>query len=530
MFTFALSLGIYVYLLLFLGVLGLWYPVLINSISVIYGVGIVIFFKPWRIDVTSKFIKKKSEIAVIFLLVPLAIINIIGALGPELAFDALWYHLTLPKLYLLAHEKVFIPGGLLYYSAMPQFGETLYLAALAMGNEILAKFIHFSFGIFSCIALYLLSRKYLSRFYSLLVVLIFYSNLVVAWESITAYIDLIRTFFEIMAFWSFMNWVSNRKQKNLVLSAIFLGFAIATKLLALGTLGIFLILLFFVERGLTRLIKHILLYIGVVFVTISPWLIFSYVNTHNPIYPFFTPLYPTHFDSSIFYPVRILIDFWTLFVKEADPVSPIYLICMPLVAILFKTFLKEERIIMIYSFLALFVWYITPRTGGGRFLLPYLPVFSLLLMIIIEKIRTSNKFLFSYTLVLIFFLACITIFYRGLANARYIPVILGARTKDEFLTTHLHFSFGDFYDTDGYFAKSIKPADTVLLFGFHNSYYIHFPFIDSSWVKKGDRFNYIATQNTSLPPRFSDWRKVYENKKTGVSLYNKEGKIWTYSP
>jgi|SRR3989344_1584478 len=34
-------------------------------------------------------------------------VNLVGALGPELAFDALWYHLTIPKIY-LQQDFIFI--------------------------------------------------------------------------------------------------------------------------------------------------------------------------------------------------------------------------------------------------------------------------------------------------------------------------------------------------------------------------------------------------------------------------------------
>ncbi len=68
----------------------------------------------------------------------------------------------------------------------------------------------------------------------------------------------------------------------------------------------------------------------------------------------------------------------------------------------------------------------------------------------------------------------------------------------------------------------------VLLYGFHNLYYVNFPFLDSSWVKKGDRFNYIAVQESSLPIRFNSWKKIYTNPKTHVVLYSDGGLIWEY--
>ena len=48
----------------------------------------------------------KLELVLIVILLTQGIINLIGALGPELGFDALWYHLTLPKIY-LSEGKIF---------------------------------------------------------------------------------------------------------------------------------------------------------------------------------------------------------------------------------------------------------------------------------------------------------------------------------------------------------------------------------------------------------------------------------------
>jgi hypothetical protein len=118
--------------------------------------------------------------------------------------------------------------------------------------------------------------------------------------------------------------------------------------------------------------------------------------------------------------------------------------------------------------------------------------------------------------------------YRFIANIRYLPVVLGRETKALYLTRHLNFAYGDFYDTDGYFGKHLKSSDTVLLYGFHNLYYVDFNFVDSSWVKKGDEFDYIAVQNVSLPKKFNFWSKIYYNPLTKVSLYWLGGQKWVY--
>ncbi|MBI4080956.1 MAG: hypothetical protein HY430_04265, partial [Candidatus Levybacteria bacterium] len=122
----------------------------------------------------------------------------------------------------------------------------------------------------------------------------------------------------------------------------------------------------------------------------------------------------------------------------------------------------------------------------------------------------------------------ITIIYRGIAVSKNIPVVLGYQTKEKFLRENLNFSFGDFYDVDGYFAHHISANDKVLLYGFHNLYYVNFPFIDSSWVKKGDTFSYIATQHAALPMQFSHWTAIYHNETTDVTLYKNGDRLWMY--
>ena len=115
----------------------------------------------------------------------------------------------------------------------------------------------------------------------------------------------------------------------------------------------------------------------------------------------------------------------------------------------------------IYSVLAIIVWYFTPRTVGGRFILPYLPALSIVLAACLhESLQATKKYSFvlgKFLIILIILVAIISIGYRFVANKKYLPVILGQETKEHFLSKNLNFSFGDFYDVDGYFKKNYNP-------------------------------------------------------------------------
>lgn len=546
MLAFALLIGIYSYGIFTLGVLDVLTKTNCILLTVIWFILLVFFERKSFTNSLKKFsllhLSKITHEKQIFLLIALFIlqlaVNLTGALGPELAFDALWYHLTLPKLYLLHHAIYHIPGGLLYYSDMPKLGEMLYVGALAIGNEIVAKVIHYLFGILTAIALYKLSRKFFTKFVSFLIVVVFYSNLVVDTESITAYIDLIRTFFEVMVLWQFFDWLESQKWKSFVLSAIMMGLAITTKVLAIESLITILTLLMIISfsPSFNKNLKNsqlffknkfalvpiaLFFYSFIALVIPLPWFIFSFIHTGNPVYPFFTQRYEVNLTQFGFF--QFLSSLWNLFMHSPDPISPLYMIFFPLIFVFYSQFQKEIKLIVYYCGLSLIIWYFTPQTGGGRFILPYLPAFSLLCGAIYSQILKNTRIEWKYVsrilFVTIIFVFSVSIVYRFIANSKYIPVIIGKESKQTFLTNNLDFSFGDFYDTDGYFAHHIKSSDTVLLYGFHNLYYVDFPFIDSSWVKKRYKFDYIAVQKTKLPLQFKNWQLIYFNDKTMVQLY-----------
>lgn len=535
MYNLAVLIGIYAYGVFAIGLAGFLYKNVIVFFTVVFFVLVLAYYikrlKSWLAIGVINLLKIKEKLFWIIFLIFIfqAIVNLIGALGPELAFDSLWYHLVLPKLYLQNHAISYIPGNLLYYSAMPQLGEMLYILPLAFYSEIGAKLIHFTFGLLSCIAIYNLSRKFFSKELSILGVVLFYSNLVVGWESTTAFIDLVRTFFEIVAFSSMVDYFRTKKSSYIFVSGVILGFAIGTKLLAIGTLTIFigLLVLYFFEskQKISKLIFSSSILTSSAIFSSLPWFVYAFVNTGNPFYPFFSSVLKLGVENDIINPLFFIKSFISLFLFSSDPIIPIYIISIPLLIIFFSKITSVKRYFIWFSILAFVYWYLLPKIGGGRFILPYLPVFGLVVLSVIYVCK--NKILRVMLMYSIIFCAIISLGYRGIANARYIPVIFGFEKKEEFLSNNLNFEFGDYYDTDGYFKKHIVSKDKVLVYGVHNLFYVNFPFVHETWIKNGDWFNYILVQNSQLPERFSFWRKIYDNTKTHVSLYS-VGKIWYY--
>lgn len=526
MFYLATLILLYSFSILFLGIRGELDTVSIISCTIFH----VIAFLGIKGRDILKSIKKiyralftlsLIEKIVVALIVLQIVINLIGTFGPELAFDALWYHLTLPKIYLMNGKISFIPGGLLYYSAMPQLTEMLYIAALSIGNEVYAKCINLVFGILCLISLYKLSRLYVARKYALFTLLIFYSNLVVGWLSTTAYIDLVRTFYEILALTALSIFYKNKEQKYLILTGVMLGSEICTKLFSFGSLALFCIVIFigqtaFRKEKLFIILKNQILLIFLSIIIPLPWFIYSFYHTHNPFYPLFSSIPLPQNDFSIFTIQAVIPNLWKLFMKADDPISPIYLVIFPLVLMKVRSFSDELKLIALYCLGGLVVWYCIPQFGGGRYILPYLPAFSLIVAYTISLInlRDMQRFILAFIL----FVSAINIGYRFLANKKYIPYIIGKESKATFLCKHLNFDFGDFYDCDGMIQK-IVGKDTLLIHDIHNLYYVPVKFVHTSYADKNSTYRYFLTKNKIEDKKL---KEVYENKKMKIYLYKRK--------
>ena len=212
---------------------------------------------------------------------------------PPVSRDALTHHLAIPKVY-LQHGQIFeIPA--LNFSYYPMNLDLLYMVPLAWGNDIIPKYIHFSFALLTAFLLYGYLKKKIGADWGRLAALFFLSIPIITKLSITVYVDLGLIFFTTASLLLLFRWIEEGyKTRFLILSALCCGLAVGTKyngLISLLILSALTPILY--ARSQTRppkntkILAYALLFMFVAVATASPWFIRNYIWTGNPLYPLF---------------------------------------------------------------------------------------------------------------------------------------------------------------------------------------------------------------------------------------------------
>ena len=254
----------------------------------------------------------------VFLCLMIASIVVLS-LVPPVSKDALTHHLAVPKLY-LKHGGIYeIPDIL--FSYYPMNLNLLYIIPLYFGNDIIPKFIHFSFALLTAGLIFFYLKKRINALYALLGMLFFLSTPIIIALSITVYVDLGLIFFSTASLLCLFKWAeSHFKMKYLCFSAVCCGLALGTKYN--GMITLFLTALFvpfiylrsianrddlardrqansikpnrYKRQPLSQLksMGYAMVFVTVSLAVFSPWMIRNTIWTNNPLYP----LYDSYFN------------------------------------------------------------------------------------------------------------------------------------------------------------------------------------------------------------------------------------------
>jgi len=466
LFEFAIGLGIFTYIVIGLGLVGLLYRWVID----ITLLGIFIFTYPQiksiiyggKNKLKNYFGQKKNLLNIntllIFILLIQLIISLSGASVLPESWDDLGEHLAISKEWINLHRLVPVP-----YINYGQWGGPfnigiLYGVGMLIKDVILSKLIHFAFGVLIAISIYTFGKKYFSKRVGLLSAVIFYTIPVVSWNSTTAYIDLGVTFYLFLAFYAFINWSISQKRSWLILSGIISGLALGSKYVAFLGLAILSIGIlidgWMLKKKFFPAIKNFLLFTILGISIGSFWYIRAYfmMGTRLPrvLQNFLwyfkriwisgiisSPVYAFDFNLS----KKIVTLPWEMSMHPGRfhgyaSLGIIFLAILP-----FFIFLRRVRenllikFILYYSVIFYFFWAIS--APFKRYLIPVLPLFSLVVAYIIETISTSHKNLKIFLYSLVFFTFIFNIIYlapEGLNKVYERLLVLGGiRSQEEYI-------------------------------------------------------------------------------------------------
>jgi hypothetical protein len=202
------------------------------------------------------------------------------ALCPPLAWDALVYHLQIPKQILAAHSLSF-PGDSLYRE-MPQIVEMLYAAAIALtGRAETAAVVGWGIGLTALAGITGIARRWGLR-YSLFPAALLLAGDTLARSMGWGYTDWAAAFFGVAA----LSALSRKEEgaRWLFLAGVFAGFALGTKYTA-GALVVVLCLALASFRGWRTSFKEVAIVLVGCAAAFSPWIVRGLVFWGNPLPP-----------------------------------------------------------------------------------------------------------------------------------------------------------------------------------------------------------------------------------------------------
>ena len=174
---------------------------------------------------------------------------------------------------------------------------------LFFGNDIIPKFIHFSFALLTAWLIFSYLKRRINTIYAIFGVIFFLSIPIIVKLSINVYVDLGLIFFSTTSLLFLLRWIEKDfSLKFLILSASFCGLAMGTKYNGLITLFLLTVFVPFFYSRYQQIIKpsflkatgYGILFLFVALLFFSPWMIRDYLWTNNPIFPLFNHWFNPH--------------------------------------------------------------------------------------------------------------------------------------------------------------------------------------------------------------------------------------------
>jgi hypothetical protein len=250
--------------------------------------------------------KGPYEAGIISLVFLLLFFGWLRAVNPPLKFDALVYHLSLPKTYIL-HQKVIYDQTNVFWG-MPQLGEMLYTLLMSLAGDESAVILGWAIGVVSILAIFESRSAHLSKTAQWTSVAVLLCGYTFADALGWGYVDWIAFLYGMFLIQILLEKDLIRDKREIIKAGIFTGLALSVKYTAglLVIIGLIAILWLWwcnqcedrmAERLQVRLKQYlqtnilmvILCYLLPVLIVFSPWMLKNWIACGQPFYPFFLP-------------------------------------------------------------------------------------------------------------------------------------------------------------------------------------------------------------------------------------------------
>jgi 4-amino-4-deoxy-L-arabinose transferase-like glycosyltransferase len=304
----ALGWGLIAMAMLALGLARLYYTIVIWPLTLIALLGVSREARGWLADLAHALRglwlpDRLSRLAGLFVLFTLAF-TLLRALAPPVMWDALVYHLTLPKLY--AQTRGVRLDADFFFTGMPQITEMLYTAAMLLRGPVAAQTLGWAFGGLLALGLATHAHELLDARFAALAPAILFSSFTLALSLAWAYADLLLMLFALACLIALQHWRATGQPRWLSLAAVFAGFAMGCKYTAaLVPLAGAAIVLFTLVEARTNKARfphpvtpspyYLVTFSFIAFLLFSPWLLKNWLFTGSPTYPLLFPA--SHVDA-----------------------------------------------------------------------------------------------------------------------------------------------------------------------------------------------------------------------------------------
>ncbi|MEW6096608.1 MAG: glycosyltransferase family 39 protein [bacterium] len=495
-FSVGLGLGCFSYIVLGLGLLGLlydwiFYIVFIVLLSIFCPElwyllrGIFASIRAFLHPTFTTF----SLVWSIFISLTL-ILAIILTFVPTLTFDVLVYHLAVPETYVKHHKIIYLPYNC--FSNYTFNTEMLFTLGLLLKGDLLAKSIHFLFGLLSALSIYSLSRRYFNQRTASLSVLTLCSMPLAIFVAVVAFNDFVITFYEILAVYAFINCDKEKNRGWLLVCGLTCGLAIGVKYFGVFCF-IILILSILVRQwhqsSGSKAIKTTIFFASLVLLPNLPWLIKNLVFTGNPVFPLFYNIFGgknwsqfhqsrylyemTRYSTGSHFLLKPVVFLWEISFKCGGmdsgikiPVGPIFIAILPFILGLRKL---DFSIKYLLAFCVTFFLLWSYTCAVDRFSLPCFVILCVVVAYIIERFK-SNKYLYFSLLVILFINLSWNLF--NVSKIIYKNSYFMCLKKDGSEKFMLKKSIiRNYYDVISYINHNLPKQSKVLFIGEVRSYY-----------------------------------------------------------